>query len=240
MKLAIITGGSKGLGKALVDLFDQKGWMVRELSRSGDSQYHIDCDFSDALSSAKALNDAFKALSEQQFDEIVLINNVGTVNPIGPIHLDKPDDWQANIQINLNACIMATGLFIQYFSEQSGKHQIANISSGAASKAFFGWSLYCAAKAGVEAFTDCVALEQSRSTNPVTIFSVRPGVIDTGMQKVIRSQDKDRFEDIEGFKALKSDQNLRTPQVVASAVYAMMGAPITSGQLRDVADWISE
>ena len=82
---------------------------------------------------------------------------------------------------------------------------MVNISSGAAVKAFYGWSLYCAAKAGVEAFTACVALEQQQAKHPVMVYAIRPGVIDTEMQQQIRAQDKTRFAEIEKFKALKRD-----------------------------------
>ena len=55
MKLALITGGSKGLGKALVDLYSANGWEVKEFSRTGTSPHHIDCDFSNSMASASAI-----------------------------------------------------------------------------------------------------------------------------------------------------------------------------------------
>ena len=59
MKLAIITGGSRGLGKALVQLYWHQDWTVKELSRSGQSENHIDCDFSDAKQTSAVMDQTF-------------------------------------------------------------------------------------------------------------------------------------------------------------------------------------
>ena len=115
MKLALITGGSKGLGKGLVDIYLGNGWEVREFSRSGDSVQHISCDFSDAEKSAAVLSNAFLALVAVQWTEIVLINNAGMLHPIGPVNMYEPKDWDTNLQVNINACVLTTGLFIQHF-----------------------------------------------------------------------------------------------------------------------------
>lgn len=222
MKLAIITGGSKGLGKALVDLYLQDGWTVREFSRSGNSKEHIDCDFADAESSMRVIKATFEGLSRQNWSDLVLINNVGILSPIGPIETGTVEQWQQNIQINLNASIAATGLFMRHFGDTAAKRFVVNISSGAAVTPFFGWSLYCAAKAGLEAFTACVALEQAKRANPTVVFSIRPGVIDTGMQEQIRDQDEDNFADIKDFKALKRDKQLQTADDVAAKVLRLL------------------
>lgn len=222
MKLALITGGSKGLGKALVDQYLQDNWTVQEFSRSGSSKQHVQCDFADAQNSMRIIEDRFVALSGQNWSDIVLINNVGILNPIGPIETGTVEQWQQNIQINLNASIATTGLFIRHFDDAAAKRYVVNISSGAAVTPFFGWSLYCAAKAGLEAFTACVALEQAKRANPTVVFSVRPGVIDTGMQQQIRDQDENHFADIKDFKALKRDKQLQTAEDVAAKVLRLL------------------
>lgn len=236
MKLAIITGGSKGLGKALVEMYLQDGWTVQEFSRSGTSKEHIDCDFADAVSSMHVIKDTFEVLSRQNWSDIVLINNVGILNPIGPIETGSVEQWQQNIQINLNASIATTGLFIRHFADSDAKRYVVNISSGAADTPFFGWSLYCAAKAGLEAFTACVALEQAKRANPVVVFSIRPGVIDTGMQQQIREQDEDSFADIKEFKALKRDKQLQTAEDVAAKILRLLKQSPGAGQHYSIYD----
>ena len=234
MKLAVITGGSKGLGKGLVDTYLENDWEVREFSRSGNSPNHISCDFSDAEKCTAILNDEFSSLSTEKWSEIVLINNVGMLHPIGPVDMFEPVEWNTHLQVNINACVIATGLFVQQFSEHTVSKQVANISSGAATSPYYGWSLYCASKAAMESFTACVALEQVRYTNPVTAFIVIPGVIDTQMQGQIRDQDKKAFPDLDTFLQLKEDGQLQSPEKVANAVYKITRSSPQGGGKYDV------
>ena len=237
MKLALITGGSKGLGKGLVDIYLENCWEVREFSRSGDSVQHISCDFSDAEKSATVLSNAFLALDAVQWTEIVLINNAGMLHPIGPINMYEPKDWDTNLQVNINACVLTTGLFIQYFGERAVPKQIANISSGAATKAYYGWALYCASKAAMESFTACVAIEQAQCANPLTTYVVIPGVIDTQMQDQIRAQDEQRFRELDKFIQLKLDDQLQAPEKVAKAIYKITNSLPQGGSKYDVRDY---
>lgn len=237
LNLAIITGGSKGLGKALVELYRAKGWTVKEFSRSGVGSESIQCDFADAVSSEAVMDKAFAELAQQPWSRVVLINNAGTLNPIGPVELSNPNDWRSNIQINLNSAIMATGLFLKHFESSKAIKQVANISSGAATQAIYGWSLYCAAKAGLKAFVECVALEQAEKSDPVSVFSLRPGVIDTPMQQHIREQGADTFIDVERFKEFKEGGALRTPESVAQWVYERIEARPEGGEMLNITDW---
>lgn len=233
MKLAIITGGSKGLGKALVDIYANAHWQVVEFSRSGNSQNHQTCDFSEPDSCTDTLNKTFKQLSNNCYSEIVLINNVGTLAPVGPLKSTQPKDWQQNIQINLNACVTTTGLFLKYFSKQDANIKIANISSGAAVKPFYGWSLYCATKSAIETFTSCIALETQNNKN-LRIMTIRPGVIDTQMQQTIRDQDEANFTDVAHFNALKTDNKLQTPTIAAKKMIKLFSQSPLSGQVYDL------
>lgn len=240
MKLAIITGGSRGLGKAMVQWYLHQGWTVKEFSRSGQSETHIDCDFADPKQSFAVMNQVLMPLSQQPWSKVLLINNAGTVNPIGPIETTVELDWQQNLQINLNACIMATGLLVKCFAKAQASVTVVNISSGAAVRPFYGWSLYCAAKAGVEAFTACVAVEQQQAEHPVMIYAIRPGVIDTEMQQQIRAQDKTRFAEIERFKALKRDGQLATAGEVAVKIANIIADSPQTGGVYDVAHYVGK
>ena len=91
-----------------------------------------------------------------------------------------------NIQINLTAPAVLLSGFIRHTQNWKMRKLVLNISSGAAVRPYFGWSAYCASKAGLEHFSRCAALEQKSRENPVTILSINPGVIDTSMQEKIR------------------------------------------------------
>jgi benzil reductase ((S)-benzoin forming) len=234
VKLALITGGSRGLGKSLVQWYLRDGWTVKEFSRSGRSEVHIDCDISDGQQTLAVMGETFAQLSQKPWSRVVLINNAGALNPIGPIENTEELHWQQNVQINLTGTISATGLFIKYFGQAEGKATVVNISSGAAVTPFYGWSLYCAAKAGVEAFSACVALEQQQARHPVTVYVIRPGVIDTEMQQQIRLQTQQGFAEVEKFKALKRDGQLATADETAASIAAIIADFPESGGVYDV------
>src|SRR5699024_11342847 len=82
-------------------------------------------------------------------------------------------------------------------NESSGKSIIvANITSGAANKAIYGWSAYGSAKASINAYTTTVGKEQSELNTNNKIFAFSPGVMDNDMQKHIREKDKEAFIEV--------------------------------------------
>jgi benzil reductase ((S)-benzoin forming) len=234
MKLALITGGSKGLGAALVQWHLDHGWEVREFSRSGSGPQHVDCDLGSPAQSAAILAAQFARLARCQWSELRLINNAGTLDPIGPLQSTDPDRWTTHLQINLGACVTATGLFLKHFADHPAERLVVNISSGAASTPYHGWSLYCASKAAVEAFTRCVALEQAHSAFPISVIAVRPGVIETDMQASIRAQLPEQFEQVEKFRRLQAERRLQSPAEAAGRICAILAARPESGACLDV------
>jgi benzil reductase ((S)-benzoin forming) len=109
-----------------------------------------------------------------------------------------------------------------------------NISSGAAVKPYYGWTLYCAAKAGVEAFSACVALEQQQTKHPVAVYGIRPGIIDTEMQQQVRAQHQAEFAEVERFRSLKRDGLLATADETAAKITNIIADSPASGGVYDV------
>ena len=104
-----------------------------------------------------------------------------------------------------------------------------NISSGAGRRPIFGWSAYCAAKAGLDMATRVAALEASTRARPVEAVSLAPGVIDTGMQSVVRGASQEDFVDIERFRAMKAAGELRRPEDVAADILRLEAAGRLTG-----------
>jgi NAD(P)-dependent dehydrogenase (short-subunit alcohol dehydrogenase family) len=84
---------------------------------------------------------------------------------------------------------------------------------------------YCAAKAGMDHFSRCVALEQAALPNGARICALAPGVIDTDMQVQLRSADAERFPDRGNFVGLKEKGILSSPADAASRVLAFLQRP---------------
>jgi benzil reductase ((S)-benzoin forming) len=132
MKLTLITGGSRGLGKALVEKYKHQGFTVFEFSRSGKSENHVACDFSSPSDAGHMIDKMLADLSKQDYSEVVFINNAGTLDPIGPIAGFEVDACLQSIHINLNSAMISSGLFIKHFQNHSARKVMAGISSGAA------------------------------------------------------------------------------------------------------------
>ena len=237
MRLAIVTGGSKGLGQALCQLYREKNWQVRELSRSGHSDDSISCDFSDREQAAAIVNDAFGALASQPWERVVLFNNVADLNPIGPLDTSDPASWFRHIDINWASVVLTCGLFTQHFQQHTAIKYIAQISSGAARRDISGWSLYCASKAAMERFSGVMALEQGEQKHPIHSVVINPGVMDTNMQKLIRQQSSAVFQDVAQFRQLHEHQQLADPHQVAQACVRIIDSQPANGSYCDVKEF---
>ena len=187
MNLYIITGASKGLGSALAQIFESKGERVYSLSRSKSKNgIFKKCNLSVPQNAENAINNIFAEVDTAEFEMVVLINNVGTLYPITTADKIEVEGIIANLNTNLLSAIVMCSYFIRRLKDFRGLKKIVNITSGAAQKAYHGWSLYCASKAGLEHFSRCIAKEQSRADNPVSIVNVDPVLIDTDIQTLIR------------------------------------------------------
>lgn len=237
MKLAIITGGSKGLGKALCEQYLSNDWTLKELSRSGKESYTIPCDFSDRISSFEKVKGLFNELSTQSWDAIHIICNAGRLGEVAPIANIKADDWMGSIDVNFGSLVMVTSLFAQLFQQHDCPKVLAAVSSGAANKDFAGWSLYCSTKAAMNRFVTCFAEEQRLNSSPITSVLISPGVVDTQMQEQIRSANEEYFPQLEYFIKLKSEGNLPEPSYIAKKIYSVLNHSPENGQLYRVADY---
>ncbi|MCP4607112.1 MAG: SDR family NAD(P)-dependent oxidoreductase [Planctomycetes bacterium] len=225
MKIALITGGSKGLGKALVERFAKDGWETRELSRTGSTIGHVDIDLSKPSNATSVVDELFLELSSLAWKEIALINNAGTLSPIKKVHAILPQELQSNLSINILSAITIMQLFIKYFRDLNSRKTIVNISSGAASKGYPGWSLYCAAKAGCKNFVNAVALEEQHEKYPFRVMNFDPHVMDTQMQKEIRNSDIVHFPQKNRFIEYKDTGRLLNPNEVASILVSLLSGP---------------
>lgn len=218
MNLYIISGGSRGLGASLINSLSTASNKVFSLSRSKSKGSFIKCDISKPDDIENAINGLFSRLDLKQYSSITLINNAGTIDPIGPVSDFDMSRVIQNISINFSAVVLLSQLLIKHIQELEIPKNIINISSGAALKPYAGWSLYCAAKAGVEHFGRCLSVEQEQHAHPINIWNINPGVMDTGMQKLIRETEKDKFPTVQRFLDFKKNGALKSPDDIAQLI----------------------
>jgi benzil reductase ((S)-benzoin forming) len=179
-------------------------------------------DLSHPEGSLATIGAALREISPQDYNEIVVINNAATLDPIGPTSKKPADRVLANINTNFTSPILALSLIVAHFQTARCRKVIASISSGAARKSYYGWSLYCAAKAGMEAYIETLALEQEKEDAPFIPINIDPNVIDTEMQAFIRSTSHEDFPDVERFQRRKTEGKLATPEFVARQVLGII------------------
>ena len=230
MNLYIITGTTKGLGAALRDeLSANAGNVVIGLSRGPASAdpANVHVDLSDIASIAPAFASCEAMISGKKFDRAVLLNNAGVVGPVGKFDQLDPGETAKNVNVNLIAPMVLTRLFGNATRNVASQRLVVNISSGAAKRPIAGWSIYCAAKAGLEMATRAAALEAGTDDPTLSICSLAPGVVDTPMQAQVRSVSEREFPDVERFRAMKADGVLRDAGAVARDIIKL----IDSGKL---------
>jgi NAD(P)-dependent dehydrogenase (short-subunit alcohol dehydrogenase family) len=168
------------------------------------------------------------SLNDSQLEELLFVSNAGMLEPIGPT-ADKPDtDLLASMNTNFVSAILVMTEIVRRFQANACRKIIVNISSGAALNARAGWSLYGAAKAGMEHFLRALALEQETEAQPFLPINIDPGVMDTEMQALIRASSSEDFPDVEYFVGRKSQGLLATPKAVAASIARILEQPSLS------------
>jgi len=210
-----ITGTGKGIGKALAEiLLKERQNYVYGLSRVNEIEstnfQFVKIDLSD---NSAVENYTFPVLEDVQ--RITLINNAGVIGDIKPIGKKNNASIIETITINTITPVVLMNSFIATYQEQNIEKLILNISSGAGRHPIHSWADYCASKSAIDMLSLVVQEEQQYKENPIQIFSVAPGIIDTAMQKEIRAAEEKDFPLKQQFVDMKNTRALVSPQETA-------------------------
>ena len=178
-QVAIVTGGGRGLGRAIAETLAALGASVVIASRNAPE---LD-DVANGIKKqgGKALAQTADVADERQVQDLmlaaerwvgppsILVNNAGVLDPVGPLVESSGASWLRNIAINVGGTYLVTRAVLPGMLDRD-YGRIINISSGAADRASAGWSAYCAAKAAVDQLTRVLALEMEGSGVSVCAF----------------------------------------------------------------------
>jgi 3-oxoacyl-[acyl-carrier protein] reductase len=193
-KVALVTGGGRGIGRVIALTLAQTGCNVAVLARTqgeielvaaeiqatGQRSFAIRSDLLDG----KAIAHAFAAITKELGPIAILVNNAGGVEPLGSIQTVDPDVWAQAIDINLIAAFRWMRACLPMMLEL-GWGRIVNISTGAAAGTGMGnCGAYSTSKAGLEMLTRNSAAELQGTG--VNVNAVRPGAVDTAIQAYMR------------------------------------------------------
>lgn len=252
MNYFIVTGSSKGLGEATVKLLLKEKHHLICIARNENKDLELAAKESGAeitflkedLSKHERVTGIMQYLlskieEDDEAAEVYLINNAGMVDPIKPAGKADESEMTKAVHLNLLTPMLMTNEFIRLTEDWACKKVIVNISSGAANHPIHGWNTYCTTKAGLDMFTKTVGLEQSQAEHPTTILSFSPGVMDTGMQGVIRTSDKEDFTNVETFKSYHEEGQLRSPSFVAEKMTELiLSDQVENGTVYDIKEFL--
>ncbi|TXH31769.1 MAG: SDR family NAD(P)-dependent oxidoreductase [Burkholderiaceae bacterium] len=244
--LTILTGASRGMGLAMAQQLLQPGHTLISIARNanpaltapaGGALEQWTLDLADGASAAQRLQAWLAALPANAFASATLINNAGVIPRIAPLSASDAGDLARALRVGLEAPMQLTAAFLGATDAWTVPRKVLNISSGLGRRAMASQAAYCAAKAGMDHFTRCVALDEALKPHGAKVCSLAPGVIDTDMQVQLRGADAAAFPDVQNFANLKAGGQLTSPQDAATRVLAWLErADFGANPVADVRD----
>ena len=217
----IVTGVSRGLGKALVQQLLNQGEKVIGVGRNSDFVHENFTFHTCDLSSHEDVNQ----LEFESFNEpVTLINNAGIIGEINRISTKEEHDLSKTLQVNT---IAPFEILSKIYTNLANKNDftLVNISSGAAKRAIPSWSSYCASKSALNMLSENFFLEERELGFTPKVYVISPGVIDTDMQTEIRSSDPTNFSSHRNFVSLKEKGELFSTDEAANILLDLLKQP---------------
>ncbi len=247
--LILLTGASRGMGRAMASQLLQPGHVLVCMSRRSDPALAAEADvrgiplqqwtldLADPVAAAVRLADWLASQDAQAFDQATLINNAGTIGEPRPLAAADAEALSHAMRVGLEAPLLLASAFLRATRDWRAVRKVLNISSGLGRHAMGSQAPYCAAKAGMDHFSRAVALEEAAAPNGARIVSLAPGVIDTDMQVQLRDTDPALFPDRTRFVNLQAQGLLDSPAAAAAKVLAYLArADFGSHPVADVRD----
>lgn len=230
MKTALITGASRGIGKAIAYSLAKEGYdlhlicqrnidMLNDFAKELSSAYHINTYAYQAdVSDYEAIKSIF--INIKNLD--VLVNNAG-ISYVGLLSDMTPDEWHQTVSVNLDSVFYLSKLAIPLML-QKHSGSIINISSvwgniGASMEV-----AYSATKGGINSFTKALAKELAPSN--ISVNAIACGFVDTDMNKHLSDEDRELV------RAEIPADRFASPEEIGAAVVALLKMPAyTTGQI---------
>ncbi|MEP5567295.1 MAG: 3-oxoacyl-ACP reductase FabG [Halioglobus sp.] len=196
-KVALVTGASRGIGKAIAQTLANDGYTVVGTATSDAGAEKISTYLTEAgndgcgmkldVADAESVTSVLKAIAEKYCAPLVLVNNAGITRDNILMRM-KEDEWGDVIDTNLNALYRVSKACLRGMTKARWG-RIINITSVVGSMGNAGQSNYAATKAGAEGFSRALARELG--SRAVTVNSIAPGFIDTDMTRELTDEQRD-------------------------------------------------
>ena len=184
-QVAIVTGGARGIGRGICEVFCREGatvalWdvldgseTVKEITQNGGNIFYQKVD----VTSQDSVDNAIGEIIEKYEKIEILINNAGIIRDRSFLKMTE-EEWDSVINVNLKSLFIVTKSVVPHMKE-NGYGRIVSASSINGSAGAFGQTNYCATKAGISGFTRALCKEVGK--NGITVNAVAPGFVKSVM-----------------------------------------------------------
>jgi 3-oxoacyl-[acyl-carrier protein] reductase len=224
-QVALVTGGSRGIGRGIVKAFAAEGArvafvyrgnqtaadsLVQEIVQAGGTALALQADVTDTDAAEQCVKRVEKEWG--RFD--ILVNNAGIIRDDLFVRME-PAAWQSVLQTNLGGTYNFCRA-VAYMLMRQRRGRIINISSVAAEHVNQGQANYAASKGAINAFTRALAVELA--SRGVTVNAIAPGFIETDMSEAVRNKAGDMIKKIIPMRRLGQPEDIaRVAVFLASA-----------------------
>ena len=234
--LYILTGASRGMGLAMAQQLLKPGNVLLCISRNVNPDLATAAqkadvplaqwtqDLADGAGASDRLREWLNSQNPADFASVSLINNAGVIPPIVPLRQSNPADLALALRVGLEAPMALSAAFLGGTHSWPVPRKVLNISSGLGRYPMASQAGYCAAKAGMDHFTRCLALDEALHANGAKVCALAPGVIDTDMQVQLRGASGEAFPDQSKFLQLKAQGQLSSPEAAAENVLRFLAS----------------
>lgn len=232
-----ISGGSGGIGSALIETVPWDDARIVDVSRSGVGGHeHLRADLSDELGWAILARSFEQELASGGVDRAVFVHAAATITPIGYAGEVDAEGYRRQVVLNSASPQVLGDAFIRAVTSADVEGHMIVLTSGAASSVYPGWSAYSAGKAAVDQWVRTTGAERASRGDRCRVLAVAPGVVATQMQEEIRATPEDRFPRREKFVSLHEQGGLREPTEAAEGIWSLLDRDLENGAVVDLRD----